>query len=108
MSFLSLLLTNGDFIKNMSPGTFLELLITGELLKDLYEDIRTIYLGMLSSERTIKFSTNTTGNLHFSDTKEQICSELDLIDIRTRISAVLSQCPSRLEFFILLTYKITN
>ena len=98
MTDYPLLLTNGAFIRNMSPGTFLELLITGELLKDLYEDIKTVYLEMLSGDRTIKFSTNTTGNLHFSDTKGQISSELDLLDIRARISTVLSQCPSRLDF----------
>ena len=91
-------LTTRLFLPDLQTSKLLELLILGECLNDLFTEIKRTYLGLMSGDITIKFSTNTTGNHHFAETRTAVKEMMDLLDIEERTLDAISQCPSRLHY----------
>ena len=89
-------LTNGDFFILAKTARYVELLVTGEQLNDLFLEVNSTYIRLLTGRQPIQFSTNTSGNLHFSETRTKIDDVLVSLDLQTRIEGVFSNCPHRL------------
>ena len=90
-------LTNGDFFLLAKTARYVELLVTGEQLNDLFLEVNSTYLRLLKGRQPIQFSTNTSGNLHFGETRTKINDVLVSLDLRTRIEGVFSNCPHKLD-----------
>ena len=94
MSIFPGYLTNGQFLRNMKPAKYLELLLVGHSLDDLYSEISTAYGQFLSGDKTIKFSTNGADNSHITETKELVRIELRRFNLQQRINETIELCPS--------------
>ena len=90
-------LTNGDFFLLAKTAWYVELLVTGELLNDLFQEVNSTYHRLLTGRQPVQFSTNTSGNLHFGETWTKIHDVLVSLDLPTRIEEVFSNCPHRLD-----------
>ena len=79
----------------LTTGLCMEMMLVGQGLTDLYNDIETEYVRYLRGEKTNKFSTKVENNNHFADTREILQAELCFFDYKTRVDQVVKDCPTR-------------
>ena len=90
-----------DFLMNhvvrpyLTTGLCMEMMLVGQGLTDLYNEIETEYVRYLQGDKTNKFSTKVDNNDHFVDTREVLKAELGFFNYKERVDQVVLGCPTR-------------
>ena len=83
----------------LTTGLCMEMMLVGQGLTDLYNEIEKEYVRYLRGDKTNKFSTKVDNNDHFVDTREVLKAELGFFNYKERVDQVVLGCPTRYYYF---------